>query len=206
LSATPPSSLRPAHHLSVPPALRVLCDLCALCVKSDLGFYCPPTPLLHYSSKLFICHTSEKSPSKSNHYHTSEIAACNPCVCHTSEAPRGSIHLHLPRKKLQSIFPSLAVTAYPLFPIPHPLSFQTLTDSIPQRRLLNSFGINPLRTHFLATGVYPSSAALLCAPLRTLRLRVILFPSSAILVAAGCRRHRSTFHTGTQGAPCSRCD
>src|SRR5260370_38406233 len=39
----------------------------------------------------------------------------------------------------------------------HSLSFQPLTDIPPQRRLLNSFAINPLRTLFVSTeGVPPS--------------------------------------------------
>ena len=47
-----------------------------------------PYPLFPNS---FPCHTSEKSPAKSNHCHTSKIAKNNPCSCHTSETPRGSI-------------------------------------------------------------------------------------------------------------------
>src|SRR5258708_12165795 len=45
-----------------------------------------PYPLFPNS---FPCHTSEKSPAKSNHCHTSKIAKNNPCSCHTSETPRG---------------------------------------------------------------------------------------------------------------------
>src|SRR5260370_28152548 len=42
-------------------------------------------------SNSFACHTSEKSPSKSNHCHTSKFAKNNSFSCHTSETRRRCI-------------------------------------------------------------------------------------------------------------------
>src|SRR5260370_26702888 len=50
----------------------------------------PPIPHPQ-SPNSFACHTSEKSPSKSNHCHTSKITKNNSFSCHTSGTPRRCI-------------------------------------------------------------------------------------------------------------------
>jgi hypothetical protein len=61
----------------------------------------------------------------------------------------------------------------------HPLSFQYLTHSFPQRTLLNSFGINSLRTLSITTGVYPplslflSSVSTTHSPLTTINSSLV---------------------------------
>src|SRR5258708_4665430 len=55
-------------------------------------FFSGLTPIPHpQSPNSFACHTSEKSPSKSNHCHTSKFAKNNSFSCHTSETPRRCI-------------------------------------------------------------------------------------------------------------------
>src|SRR5260370_16525421 len=77
------------------------------------NFFSGLTPIPHpQSPNSFACHTSEKSPSKSNHCHTSKIAKNNPCSCHTSETPRrGILSNQISADLLRSFF---------LLPSPHP--------------------------------------------------------------------------------------
>src|SRR5258708_28987384 len=52
-------------------------------------FFSGLTPIPHpQSPNSFACHTSEKSPSKSNRCHTSKFAKNNSFSCHTSETRR----------------------------------------------------------------------------------------------------------------------
>ena len=79
----------------------------------------------------------------------------------------------------------------------HPLYFLHLTDSPTQRTLLNSFGINPLCTLFIATeGVPP----------RNSRLGLEMeHPTRSELPTANCRlstiQERGEMGTGARGAP-----
>src|SRR5258708_32649119 len=55
-------------------------------------FFSGLTPIPHpQSPNSFACHTSEKSPFKSNHCHTSKFAKNNSFSCHTSETRRRGI-------------------------------------------------------------------------------------------------------------------
>src|SRR5713226_697714 len=77
------------------------------CTPSFASFF----PVLPNS---FTCHTSETSPSNSNHCHTSKTAVCNPCVCHTSETPRRRGVLLLTRIPKRDFYPGEQLEGEPL--------------------------------------------------------------------------------------------
>src|SRR5260370_18364762 len=64
------------------------------------------TPIPHpQSPNSFACHTSEKSPFKSNHCHTSKFPENNSFSCHTSGTPRRCIlSNHISDDRLRSFF------------------------------------------------------------------------------------------------------
>src|SRR5260370_3787457 len=179
LSATSPSSLLPAHHLPVPPGLRVPCELRALGVKSDIGLDCSPTLRPRSSPNFFPCQTSKNSPVSehpermrvpSEHREPTEgsdpvgrdlTCALNPLAATLAEkyllSPAVATDPRMPFSK-----PCICHTSE----TPRRVSSSTLTSRLP-------------------------------APLS----RLVCYPQSSELSAPP-----PTTHSITQGAPCSRCD
>src|SRR5712691_3400253 len=83
-------------------------------------------PLPHYLPKSFPCHRSENSPVSPAVATLPKTRVSNPCVCHTSEIPRGRYLTSQPALHPLPYVPS------PCPPIPlscYPISFHTLAHS-----------------------------------------------------------------------------
>ena len=132
--------------------------------------------------------------------------------CHSRRTPRSLC----PGSSSQ--FGSHPSRPSPLYPIHYALSFQLLTDTPPQRPLVNSFAINSLRTLFIMTGgvlpparsadhgrdplfstshllspVFSYSCALFCTFLHSRKIQLLSFqaiPHSLRKTPGGGGRHR----------------
>ena len=103
-------------------------------------------PLPHYLPKSFPCHRSENSPVSPAVATLPKTRVSNPCVCHTSEIPRGRYLTSQPAlHPLPTSHPPVPLSRFPAIPFfftllrtllhspkPQSFCFQSLPHSLPK--------------------------------------------------------------------------